>query len=130
MAFPNSKGLFALFEEAYTKEAEERGPVEIAFALDEGEEKANGEAEHDKRTNIFDIGRKLPVNKPKMLGLRNFKQAKIGKKRFDNEPPSKESVEFQEQVMDEVVKGHQMRLFEINPAFPRRSMKFMKKQWH
>ena len=48
--------------------------------------------ENDKRTNIYDIGEKLQAKKPRTLSLKDFKQAKIGKRRFDNEPPTKECV--------------------------------------
>ena len=99
------KDLGTVFEETYFKEAEEQGPVEIVLDLEEGREQAKIEVDQDKSTNIFEIDSKLPANKAKTFHLKDLKQAKIGKKRFDNEPPSKELVDFQKQTMEEVVKG-------------------------
>ena len=44
----------------------------------------------------------------------------IGPKRFDNILPTKESLAFQDEMKQQVDKGRQMTLFQINPAFPRR----------
>ena len=120
--------IFQQMVKQYEDKQSESDGTETDIDLSDEEWMIIGKAKYEKRTNIFDIGEKLPVNKPKMLGLQSFKQAKIVKKRFDNEPPSKESVAFQRQVMEEVVKGNQMRLFEMNPVFQKRPLKFIRKQ--
>ena len=64
-----------------------------------------GNPRFEKRTNIEDLDGKLKVNEPRVLGLRTLKQAKIGPKRFDIDPPTKESIAFQKEMQEEVAKG-------------------------
>ena len=54
------------------KQAESDG-TETDFDQWDEEWMIRGKAKYEKRTNIFDIGEKLPVNKPKVLGIRSFK---------------------------------------------------------
>ena len=51
---------------------------------------------------------KVEEKKPKKVGLKPFYYVKSKKRKFKTSPPSKERIEFQKQIMEEVVKGKQL----------------------
>ena len=109
-----------LLREAYTETKKEEESVEIVIDYDEAEQILREPSKQEEVVNTEkDLG-KVKAKKHSKFRLKPFPKSKGKEKGFHNEGPSKESIDFQKLVMEEVVKGKQMQLFTMNPVFPKR----------
>ena len=97
------KSLYQLFEEAYEKRKQEHQEAASAQPTVAAKRKRKEKKIKNNEEDIFGIMKYIrPIKEPKKNSLKKRKESK---KRINsqNEPESKERIEFQEKVMEEVV---------------------------
>ena len=82
--------------------------VEVEIDYDEGEEILRGSSKQEEAITTEKVLGKVKTKKQQKFRLKPFHIAKGKEKAFDNEGQSKESIEFQDRVMEEVVQGKQL----------------------
>ena len=102
-ALDQEKTVAELLKEAYAEEEEEEGPIEVQIDYDEGERILRGESKEEKKSNSKKVLGKVKAKKHKEFKLKPFYIPKGKERKFNNEKPSKESIELQDKSMVEVV---------------------------